>query len=92
MTDRANQSRRAPGTGQLWARPDTAGRETWYGKWTTDGVRIKRVLGRKRSEHRKDGLTRQRAEARLRELMADANCRRSMRHCVTTASISTART
>jgi integrase len=61
--------RRSPGTGSLLARCDGAGRETWYGKWSVDGVQIKRRVGLKRNAGTREGLTRAQAETKLRELM-----------------------
>lgn len=65
-------ARRSPGTGSLFVRCDSAGRETFYGKWTTaGGVQVKRRVGRKRTPSMADGLTLVQAEAKLRELMAE---------------------
>jgi integrase len=66
---RRDAPRRSPGTGSLLARRDGAGRETWYGKWSVDGVQIKRRVGLKRSAGTREGLTRAQAETKLRELM-----------------------
>lgn len=64
--------RRAPGTGSIIIRSDTAGRESWYGKWTaSSGRQVKRRLGPKRSPGSADGLTRRQAEAELRRLIAE---------------------
>ena len=64
-------ARRSYGTGSLFVRTDSAGRETWYGKWRVDGRQVMRKVGRKRSTGRDgDGLTRRAAEARLREMIA----------------------
>jgi integrase len=64
--------RRAPGSGSILIRRDRAGRETWYGKWTTTGGRqVKRRLGLKRTPGSSDGLTRRQAEAELRRLMSE---------------------
>ena len=63
-------ARRSPGTGSLSVRRDTAGRETYYGKWTTPGGRqVKRRLGPRRVTGTHDGLTLRQAEAELRRLM-----------------------
>jgi len=64
--------RRSPGTGSLFVRRDTAGRETYYGKWTTGGGRqVKRRIGPKRTPSTSDGLTQRQAEAELRRLIAE---------------------
>ena len=65
-----NRSRRSYGTGSLYARADSAGRESWYGQWRADGVRHKRRIGPRRTPGSRDGLTRAQAEAKLRHLMA----------------------
>jgi integrase len=67
---RKEASRRAPGMGSLLSRRDGAGRETWCGKWSVDGVQIKRSVGPKRKAGTRDGLTRAQAEKKLRELMS----------------------
>ncbi len=36
-------ARRSYGTGSLDVRTDSAGRETWYGKWHANGRRVKRT-------------------------------------------------
>ena len=64
-------ARRSYGTGSLYVREDSAGRETWYGRWHANGSRVKRRIGLKRTEGATDGLTRTQAEAKLRELMAE---------------------
>lgn len=66
-----SQSRRSYGTGSLFIRADSSGRETWYGKWRADGQQIKRKVGAKRKEGSRDGLTRTQAEAELRRMMAE---------------------
>src|SRR5215218_1621757 len=63
--------RRSYGTGSLTVRADSAGRETWYGQWHSNGRRIKRRIGPKRTDGARDGLTRSQAEAELRRLMAE---------------------
>src|SRR5438105_2665586 len=64
--------RRAPGTGSLIVRKDLAGRETFYGKWTTDnGRQVKRRLGRKRLPGTSNGLTRRQAEVELRRQISE---------------------
>jgi integrase len=67
----ATTHRRAPGTGSVILRCDSAGRETWYGKWRIDGHQVKRRLGPKRLVGTREGLTRTQAEAELRRLMAE---------------------
>ncbi len=52
-------------------RADSTGRESWYGRWTVDGVRMKRCLGPKRIPSTRDGLTRAQAERELRRMMAE---------------------
>jgi integrase len=64
-------ARRSYGTGSLFVRSDSAGRETWYGKWHKSGRQIKKRIGPKRGEGSRDGLTRRQAEAELRRLMAE---------------------
>jgi integrase len=65
-------ARRSYGTGSLYERADSNGRVSWYGQWHANGRRVKRRIGLKRAEGARDGLTRTQAEARLRELMAEA--------------------
>ena len=62
--------KRSYGSGRLFARVDSGGRETWYGSWHVGGRRIKRRLGPKRRAGAADGLTRTQAEAELRHRMA----------------------
>jgi integrase len=62
-------ARRSYGTGQLFVRADSNGRETWYGSWRVGGRRLKRRIGLKRRASRAEGLTRTQAEAELRRLM-----------------------
>jgi integrase len=64
--------RRAPGTGSILVRRDSAGREMYYGKWTAEGgAQVKRRLGPKRVASTAVGLTRFQAEAELRKQMAE---------------------
>src|SRR4051812_50043037 len=63
-------AKRSYGSGRLFVRADSAGRETWYGSWRIGGRRVKRRLGPKRRPSMADGLTRTQAEAELRRLMA----------------------
>src|SRR6195952_2035599 len=62
-------ARRSYGTGQLFVRADSNGRETWYGSWRVGGRRVKRRVGLKRRASTSDGLTRTQAEGELRRLM-----------------------
>jgi integrase len=64
-----NKGRRAPGSGCLMVRTDTAGRESWFAKWSADGQQIKRRVGAKRAAGTREGLTRTQAEAEMRKLM-----------------------
>jgi hypothetical protein len=57
-------ARRSYGTGSLIVRSDSAGRETWYLLWHSNGRRVKRRIGLKRAEGSRDGLTRAQAESR----------------------------
>ncbi len=63
-------TRRSYGTGSLYVRADSAGRESWYGQWRASGRRVKRCVGPVRSPGSRDGLTRPQAEKELRRLMA----------------------
>jgi integrase len=73
-----SEPRRSPGTGSLAVRADSAGRESWYGRWTVDGVRVKRCLGPKRVPSTRDGLTRAQAERELRRKMAEVRTRSAL--------------
>jgi len=64
-------TRRSYGTGSLTVRKDSAGRETWYGHWRSNGRQVKRRVGVKRAEGSREGLTRTMAEAELRRLMSE---------------------
>ena len=59
-------AKRSYGSGRLFVRCDSGGRESWYGTWWAGGVRVKRRIGLKRSAGRADGLTRVQAERELR--------------------------
>lgn len=59
------------GSGSLYVRTDSAGRETWYGHWRVGGRQVKRRIGVKRQRGERDGLTKAQAESELRELMAN---------------------
>ena len=62
-------ARRPRGTGALFVKRDSAGRETWYGKWRVGTVQVKRRVGPKRIPSTREGLTRTQAEAELRRLI-----------------------
>jgi integrase len=64
-------ARRSYGTGELYARADSAGRESWYGRWRSGGQRVKRCIGPKRVAGTRDGLTRAQAESELRRLQRE---------------------
>jgi integrase len=59
------------GSGSLLIRIDSAGRETWHGKWRANGRQVMRKVGAKRAPGSRDGLTRAQAEAELRRLIAE---------------------
>jgi integrase len=61
--------RRSYGSGSLYIRADRQGRETWYGKWRSNGRQVKRRIGPKRLSGSREGLTRAQAEAELRRLI-----------------------
>ncbi len=67
MGERA--ARRSYGTGSLFVRADSSGREAWYGQWRVNGRLIKRKVGPKRSAGAADGRTRAQAEKELRRLV-----------------------
>jgi integrase len=73
--------------GSLLARKDGAGRETWYGKWSVDGVQIKRRVGLKRKAGTRDGLTRGQAEKKLREMMATVEPSRPVTDALTISDL-----
>ncbi len=62
-------ARRPRGTGSLFVKRDSAGRETWYGKWRVGTSQVKRRIGPKRIASTREGLTRTQAEAELRRLI-----------------------
>jgi integrase len=66
----SNRTRRAPGTGSLIERVDSAGRTTYYAKFQSGGRQVKRRIGPKRPPGSRDGLTRAQAEAEMRKLMS----------------------
>lgn len=62
-------SRRAHGTGTLYAQERANGQEVWYGRWYLGARRPNRRLGLKHRRGTCGGLTRSQAEAELRRLM-----------------------
>lgn len=66
-TKRAER-RRPRGTGAVFQKGDR-----WYGQWYLRRKLVKRSLGPVRMAGSRDGLTRTQAEARLRELMLEAD-------------------
>jgi hypothetical protein len=58
-------TRRSYGSGSLFVRCDAAGQEAWYGKWYSDGRRVKRKIGPKRQRGSREGMTRAQAEREL---------------------------
>jgi integrase len=60
-------SRRSYGSGRLFEVADAAGRVSWYGSWWSNGTRVKRKIGVKRTPGSADGLTRAQAERELRK-------------------------
>lgn len=62
-------SRRAHGTGTLYAQERANGQEVWYGRWYLAARRPNRRLGLKHRRGTCGGLTRSQAEAELRRLM-----------------------
>jgi len=66
-------SRRPRGTGSLFVKHDSAGRETWYGKWRVGTAQLKRRIGPKRIPTTRQGLTRTQAEAELRRLIGSVD-------------------
>ena len=62
-------ARRPRGTGTLFVKRDSSGRETWYGKWRVGTIQVKRRIGPKRIPSTREGLTRTQAEAELRRLI-----------------------
>ena len=49
--------KRPYGTGRIYVRTDSAGRESFYGSWWADGQRVNRRLGLKRPRGSREGLT-----------------------------------
>jgi|SRR6185312_10812621 len=64
-------TRRSYGSGRVYVRSDSAGRETYYGSWWSNGRRVNRKLGQKRTRGSREGLTATQAEAELRRLMRE---------------------
>jgi integrase len=62
-------TRRSYGTGSLYVRTLSGGRQAWYGRWYVGSKRVKRKIGPKRQPGSRDGLTRSQAEAELRRRM-----------------------
>jgi integrase len=83
----ATTDRRSYGTGSLYLRIDSAGREHWYGQWRANGRRLKRCIGPKRQSGARDGLTRPQAEAELRRLMAETPASKPTRERLTLAEV-----
>ncbi len=82
MTSRSTP-RRPRGTGALFVKRDSAGRETWYGKWRAGAVQVKRRIGPKRIPSTREGLTRTQAEAELRRLIGSVEHAVALRERVT---------
>ena len=61
----ATSRKRAYGSGSVFVRGDA-----YYGKWRVAGQQVKRKLGPIKGPDTPHGLTRKRAEAKLRELMS----------------------
>jgi integrase len=66
LSEDGGMPRRSYGTGSLFVRRDTRGRETWYGKWRVGGRQVKRRIGVVRQAGARQGLTRAQAERELR--------------------------
>jgi integrase len=64
-------ARRSYGSGRIYVRSDSAGRETYYGSWWSNGRRVNRKLGAKRARGSREGLTAAQAEAELRRLIRE---------------------
>jgi integrase len=64
-------SRRSYGSGRVYVRTDSAGRETYYGSWWANSRRVNRRLGAKRARGSREGLTAAQAEAELRRLIRE---------------------
>jgi integrase len=68
LGDNVDVAKRSYGTGSLYTREDSRGRETWYGSVRVNGRLVRRSIGPKRPPGSRDGLTKAQAEARLRAL------------------------
>jgi integrase len=70
---RSQTNRRSRGTGSLYTRRDSAGREYWYGQWWTGAKparkQVKRKIGPRRQPGTRIGLTKPDAERELRRLI-----------------------
>jgi integrase len=84
---RTSASRRPRGTGALLVKRDSAGRETWYGKWWVGTTQVKRRVGPKRVPSTREGLTRTQAEAELRRLIGSVEPTVAQRERVTVAEV-----
>lgn len=80
-------SRRAYGSGRVYVRTDSAGRETYYGSWWSNGRRVNRRLGAKRVRGTSEGMTATQAEAELRRLMRQAKPSSAPRERLTVAEV-----
>lgn len=77
------QARRSYGTGSLFVRTDSGGRETWYGKWRANGRQLKRRIGPTRAAGSSEGFARRQAEAELRRMIHDTPTRPAVRERLT---------
>ena len=64
-------ARRSYGTGSLYVRVDSAGRESWYGKWHTNGRRVKRKVRTQSARRRPRRAHPRPSRGELRRLMAE---------------------
>src|SRR4051794_33699771 len=85
MHAQSSPRRRPPGTGSLFIRTDSAGRESWYAKYRHGGRQVKRRLGPRRASGSTLGLTGAQAEAALRRLLSEAAAAPAMRESLTLA-------
>lgn len=60
-------AKRSYGTGRVYVRTDSDGRETFYGSWWASGQRVDHRLGTKRPRGSREGLPATQAEETLRE-------------------------
>jgi integrase len=81
------KARRSYGTGSLYVHTGKTGRKSWYGRWYSEGKRVRRVIGPKREAGSRDGLNRTEAETELRRLMHDARVAQD-RASLTVAAVS----